>query len=299
METRVLRYFVEAIRHRSITRAAEYLHVTQPTLSRQLKELEQELGQTLFKRVKYSIMPTAEGTVLYARALDILAMVDRTEEEFRMMADFNGGEVAIGCAESQGMRIVARAVKRLQDRYPLFRIHLFSGNAETVLERMDKGLLDFAVVLRGANPSRFHACELPHREEWGLLLRKDSPLSSMREIPVEMLADLPLIISAYVTSGEMPEWLTTHLSHLNVRATYNLAFNAAILVQEGVGHALVIAGIVPTSAESVLCFRPIRPRIESTMRIIWNRSTILSRAAQVFLDEVRLESPHAPAVTSA
>lgn len=287
MEIRVLRYFVEAAREGSMTGASLKLHVTQPTLSKQIKELEEELGQKLFIRGNYSIHLTPEGEVLYKRALDILEMVDLTTSEFASMNEFNGGDIYIGCAESDGITLLAKAAKHLQEEQDHLHFHLYSGNAETVCGRLDKGLLDFAVVVQNIDLSRYSYLDLPAKDTWGLIMRKDSPMVSRAKISIEDLIGLPLITSRQGATNEMPEWLQKNYGRLNIVATYDLIFNASILVREGLGYALGFDKLVSTGAESVLCFRPIEPTITSPMRLIWRKEQRFSRAAELFLDEVR------------
>jgi DNA-binding transcriptional LysR family regulator len=286
MELRVLRYFVEAAREGSMTVAALKLHVTQPTLSKQIKELEEELGQKLFVRGNYNIRLTPEGELLYKRALDILDMADLTAAEFAAMKDFNGGDLYLGCAESDGISLLAKAAKRLHGKYQNLHFHLYSGNAETVCARLDKGLLDFAVVVQNIDLSKYAHLDLPVTDTWGLIMRKDSPMVTQAEIPIEELAELPLIVSRQGATNEMPEWLQQHYDRLNVVATYDLIFNASILVREGLGYALGFDKLVNTGAESILCFRPITPPITSPMRLIWRKEQRLSKAAELFLEEV-------------
>jgi DNA-binding transcriptional LysR family regulator len=287
MELRVLRYFVEAAREESMTRAAAKLHVTQPTLSKQIKELEEELGQKLFVRGNYRIHLTPEGEILYKRAPDILDMVDRTESEFASMNDFNGGSLYLGCAESDGISLLAKAAKKLRAENKNLHFHLYSGNAETVCERLDKGLLDFAVVVQNIDLSKYAYLDLPVMDTWGLLMRKDSPMVSMAEIPMEELANLPLIVTRQGATNEMPGWLQKNYDRLNIVATYDLIFNASILVQEGLGYALGFDKLVNTGAESILCFRPITPAVTSPMRLIWRKEQHFSKAAELFLAEVK------------
>jgi DNA-binding transcriptional LysR family regulator len=288
MELRVLRYFVEAAREGSMTNAAAKLHVTQPTLSKQIKELEEELGQKLFTRGNYNIHLTTEGEILYKRALDILDMVDLTEAEFAAMNDFNGGDLYLGCAESDGISMLAKAAKQLRAENKNLHFHLYSGNAETVCERLDKGLLDFAVVVQNIDLSKYAYLDLPITDTWGLIMRKDDPLASKTDIPIEKLADLPLIVSRQGATNEMPEWLQKNYDRLNIVATYDLIFNASILVREGLGYALGFDKLVNTGSESVLCFRPITPAITSPMRLIWRKEQRFSRAAELFLEGFRL-----------
>jgi DNA-binding transcriptional LysR family regulator len=287
MELRVLRYFVEAARAGSMTGAAQKLHVTQPTLSKQIKDLEEELGQKLFVRGNYNIHLTTEGELLYKRALDILDMVDLTEAEFASMNDFNGGDLYLGCAESDGISLLAKAAKTLRAENKNLHFHLYSGNAETVCERLDKGLLDFAVVVQNIDLSKYAYLDLPVTDTWGLIMRKDSPMVSRAEIPIEELLHLPLIVSRQGATNEMPEWLQKNYDRLNIVATYDLIFNASILVREGLGYALGFDKLVNTGAESILCFRPITPAITSPMRLIWRKEQRFSKAAELFLEEVK------------
>jgi len=287
MEIRVLKYFVESAKEESMTKAAAKLHVTQPTLSRQLKELEEELGQKFFVRSNYSIRLTPEGEILYKRAIDILDMVDRTTSEFESMKDFTGGDIYIGCAESEGFSYLAKAFKSLQEKFPQIRLHLYSGNAQTVTERLDKGLLDFAVVVQNVDIVKYDYFDFPSKDVWGLLMRKDSPLISKPVISYEELLQLPLILSRQGFTNEMPEWLRKNESKLNVVATYDLLFNATVLVKEGIGYALSFDKLANTSSDSILCFRPLSPLITSPMRMIWNQKQVLSKAASLLLAELR------------
>lgn len=287
MELRVLRYFVEAAKEESMTHAALKLHVTQPTLSKQIKELEEELGQKLFVRGNYSIRLTPEGEILYKRARDILDMVDLTTSEFASMNEFNGGDLYLGCAESEGITLVAKAVKELQEEYDHLHFHLYSGNAETVCERLDKGLLDFAVVVQNVDLSKYACLDLPFTDTWGLIMRKDSPMVSKKSIALEELIGLPLIVSKQGATSDMPEWLQKNYDRLHIVATYNLIFNASILVREGLGYALGFDKLLYTGAGSILCFRPIVPAMTSPMRLIWRKEQRFSKAAELFLNEIK------------
>ncbi len=287
MELRVLRYFVEAAREESMTNAAVKLHVTQPTLSKQIKELEEELGQKLFVRGNYHIRLTPEGEILYKRALDILELADLTALEFASMNDFNGGDIHLGCAESDGVTLLAKAARQLQTEYKNLHFHLYSGNAETVCERLDKGLLDFAVVVQNVDLSRYKYLDLHVADTWGLIMRKDSPMVSKEYIAIEELTEIPLIVSRQGTTNEMPEWLQKNYDRLNIVATYDLIFNASILVKEGLGYALGLDKLVNTSAESILCFRPIVPLISSPLRLLWRKEQRFSKAAALYLDKIK------------
>lgn len=287
MELRVLRYFVEVARVKSLTKASYKLHVTQPTLSKQLKELELELGQKLFLRGNYNITLTKEGELLYKRALDILELVDLTVNEFKELKTFKGGNVSLGCAESEGISLLAKVAKYLQLDYPNFRLNLYSGNLETVSERIDKGLLDFAVVVQNVDYSKYAYLELPSKDTWGLIVRKDSSLANKKNIMLEELLGLPLIVSRQGATNEMPAWLQKNYERLNIVATYDLIFNASLLVKEGIGYALGFDKLVNTSSESELCFIPIFPTIYSPMRLIWRKGEDLTKAANLFLNRIK------------
>ncbi|MCC8127201.1 MAG: LysR family transcriptional regulator, partial [Clostridiales bacterium] len=246
MELRVLRYFLEVARRGSVTRAAEHLHVSQPTLSRQLKELEEELGKKLFVRSNYSVKLTDEGMLLRTRAEDILDMVDKTTDEFKSMDDISGGDIRIGCAESDGIRFLAHAAKALQNRYPRIRYHLYSSGTDSVTERLDKGLLDFAIIVQEADPEKYNYLKIPSSDDWGLLMRKDHPLADRTSIRLEDLLNLPIITSRQSVTEDFPRWFGEKQDKLNIVATYDLIFNASILVKEGLGCALGFDKLVDT-----------------------------------------------------
>lgn len=296
MEVRVLRYFVEAARRKSITRAAEALHVTQPTLSRQLKDLESELGQKLFVRSNYSIQLTPEGRVLLQRALDILDMVDRTSAEFEAMADFTGGDLHMGLAESYYVGFVAQAFKRLLEKYPNSTFHSHSGNAEFVMDRVDKGLYDFGVVVQAVDLSKYNSLVVPSHDTWGLIMRKDDPLASQETIDISQLLDLPLITSEQGITEEMPDFFKQNQNRLHIAATFNLSFNASVLTREGVGYTLSFANLLNTGPDSDLHFVPFEPEMVSPMFLIWNRNQVLSKTARLFLDEFKevIREPYRP-----
>lgn len=177
MEIRVLRYFLEVAREESITRAAKQLHISQPTLSKQLKDLESELGKKLFVRSSFSVHLTDEGMLLRKRAEDILDMVDKTAEEFKALGQVAGGNIHIGCAESEGIKHLARRIKAVQKQYPRIRVHLYSGDTDDLSERLDRGLLDFAVIAQAVDLSKYNYLKLPGTDTWGVVMRKDAPLA--------------------------------------------------------------------------------------------------------------------------
>lgn len=287
MEIRVLRYFLEAAREGNITRAAGRLHISQPTLSRQLKELEEELGKKLFIRSNYSIKLTDEGMLLRKRAEDILDMVDKTTDEFKALDDINGGDIHIGCAESDNIKYFSRIMKKIQEKYPRIRCHFYSSGTDAVNERIERGLLDFAIIVQEVDLSKYNYLKMPSSDTWGLIMRKDSPLAQKPFIQPEDLLDHPLICSRQSMTEEMQKWLGEMLDKLNIIATYDLLFNASIMVREGAGYALGFDNIIYTGQESPLCFRPLNPALKSPMYIIWKKYQVFTPVASVLLEEMK------------
>ena len=261
MELRVLRYFLGVARKGSITGAAQALHVTQPTLSRQLKDLEDELGQQLFIRGSHSVSLTPEGMLLRKRAGEIMEMVYKTEAEFNSMGDAVCGDVYIGGGETDAMRQIARIIGELHDDYPEIRFHIYSGNAEDVTERLDKGMLDFGILIQPVNIAKYDYLNLPAKDVWGVVMRRDSPLAEKKSI--------------------------TREDQDNIVATYNLIYNAALLVEEGVGYAISLDKLVNVTGRHNLCFRPFEPRLESGLNIVWKKYQVFSAAAELFLEKLR------------
>ncbi|MFP7416023.1 LysR family transcriptional regulator [Priestia filamentosa] len=294
MELRVLRYFLTVAREGNITRAADFLHVTQPTLSRQLKELEQKLGKKLFIRSSHSIILTDEGILLRKRAEEIVDMVDKLEAEFSSMEETISGDVYIGGGETDAMRQIARVVKELQLNYPNIRYHLYSGNEEDVTDRLDRGLLDFGILIQPADLSRYNYINIPAKDVWGVVMRKDSPLAVKNTIQAVDLLNVPLICSRQAmkqtySKNEFADWFGEDFDKLNVVTTYNLAYNAAIMVEEGLGYAITLDKIVDTSSDSNLCFKPLEPRLESGLNIVWKKHQVFSIAANMFFLKMQVE----------
>ena len=292
MEIRVLRYFLAVARERNITGAANYLHLTQPTLSRQIHDLEEELGQQLLIRKSHRVELTPEGVLLRKRAEEIIAMVDKTEAEFASMEDTVSGDIYIGSGETQAIRQIAELIKDLGEAYPNIHYHLHSGNAEDVTERLDKGLLDFGILIQPADLTKYDYLDLPARDRWGVIMRKDSPLAEKEAIEKNELLEIPLLCSRQVvgsrhSENKFAEWFGTDYEKLNIVATYNLMYNAAILVEAGVGYALTLDKLANTSEDSVLCFRPLRPELESGLNVVWKKYQVFSKPVEKFLEVLR------------
>ena len=290
MELRVLQYFLAVAREQNITAAAESLHLSQPTLSTQLKAMEEELGKQLLVRgTKGSrkVTLTEEGMILRKRAEEILSLVKRTEEEISHSDDTIMGDVYIGAGETDIVRFFDRAAKEIQKKYPDIHFHSSSGNAEYVLEYLDKGLIDFGLLFGRVDLQKYESIPLPVKDVWGVLMPKDSPLADKEFICPEDLWDKPLIVSHQEGDDQyLAHWLQRELSDLNVVATYNLVFNASLLVDEGLGYALCLDKLINTK-ESSLCFRPFSPRLEASACIVWKKYQMFSKAADVFLKKLQ------------
>lgn len=292
MELRVLRYFLGVAREGSITGAAQALHVTQPTLSRQLKDLEDELGQQLFIRGSHSVSLTPEGMLLRKRAEEIMEMVHKTEAEFDSMGDNIAGDIHIGGGETDAMRQIARIIGELHEDYPDIRYHIYSGNAEDVTERLDQGRLDFGILIQPVDLAKYNYVGLPARDVWGVIMRRDSLLAEKTAVTRRDLLNLPLLCSRQVLrqiSGvnEYLEWFGEDFGKLNIVGTYNLIYNAALMVNEGIGYAVTLDKLVNVTGSGNLCFRPLKPKLESGLNIVWKKYQIFSSAAELFLERIQ------------
>lgn len=287
MEIRVLQYFLTIAREQSIIRAAESLHLSQPTLSTQIKNMEEELGkQLLIRGTKGSrkVTLTEEGMILRKRAEEILDLVKKTEQEITLSDNVVIGDVYIGTGETDSVRLLAKVAGKLKQLYPGIHYHISSGNAIFVKEQLDKGLIDFGIIFGTPDLIRYEALKLPAKDIWGVLMRKDSPLAEKEAISPEDLWNRPLLISQQESEGgELVQWMKRSISKLNIAMTYNLLFNASLLVEEGFGYAICLDKIINTSGDSKLCFRPLSPTIEIEMYMIWKRYQIFSKPAEKFL----------------
>lgn len=287
MELRVLRYFLETAREGNMTRAAARLFVSQPTMSKQLKELERELGAKLFTRSNYSIRLTEAGVLLRERAEDIISLVDKTEAEFKSLEEVTGGDIYVGAPESEGMRAFAEAVRDLQSVYPKLRCNIYSGNRTDVCERLDKGLLDLAIVMGYVDLSKYNYLGLPMKDTWGILMRKDDPLAAKESFTAADMAGMPLICSRQWLEQEAAQWLPTSAGELNVTATYNLVFNGAVMVKAGIGYAVVLDKLVDTGSDAELTFRPLEGVGQTDLHVIWRKQQAFTPAAELLVRELR------------
>lgn len=290
MELRVLRYFLAVAREKNISGAAELLHISQPTLSRQLMDLEEELGQQLFIRGNRKVTLTEEGIFLRKRAQEIIDLVDKTQSEFNNTEELISGDIFIGCGETDAMKLIAKIAYSLQQKYPNIRYHIFSGNGDDVVDKLDKGLIDFGILIEPADVSKYEFLKIPAKDTWGILMKKDSPLALKDYIEPSDLLTLPIIASNQtLVSDEITKWLGKDFQELNIVSTYNLVFNASLLVEQGIGYALCLDKLINTTGDSQLCFRPLFPPLEAHLNVVWKKYQVFSKSAEKFIDSMKTE----------
>lgn len=291
MELRVLRYFLAVVREQSISGAAERLHISQPTLSRQLMDMEQTLGKQLFIRGNRHITLTEEGMLLRKRAEEIVDLVDKTEAEISCANEFVSGDIYIGAGETDNMRLLLQTAKKMQQQYPDVHYHIFSGNAQDVTEKLDKGLLDFGLLVDFANLSKYESLRLPAADSWCVLMRRDSPLAAKEQISPADLWDKPLICSrqVFLEKRSLSNWIQKSIDELNIVGTYNLIYNAKLMAEEGFGYVLCLEKLVQTPPTGELCQRPLQDGRASYLDIVWKRNQIFSKAASLFLQHLQTD----------
>lgn len=287
MEIKELRYFIAVAECGSISKAAEKLFTTQPNLSRQLMKLEEETGQKLLIRGNKKSELTEAGRLLYKRATEITELVDRTHSELRSDGDEVFGTVCIGGGESYAVGLIAKAAKEVSDMFHGIKFDFFSGDTDAVTEKLEKGLIDFGILIEPSNLEKYNSLRLPLTDKWGILMRKDSPLSEKEYITKEDLNGLPLLFSVHsFKKNNVTAWFCKDLDQLNVVATYNLIYNASLMVEQGMGYAVGLKGIINTSGDSTLCFRPFFPILETHLDVAWKKNGELSKASKIFLERL-------------
>lgn len=290
MELRVLKYFLAVAREENISKAAEFVHTTQPNLSRQMQSLEDEIGQPLFIRGSRKITLTAAGILLRKRAEEIVSLAAKTAEELTPSDDNIGGTVAIGCGESHVMRIIAGVCRTLSREWPEIKFQFFSGDALTVTEKLDNGLLDFGVLINYDDFSKYDYIRLPLTDTWGVLLRKDDPLADLKIVTAQDLSGRKLIYPHQPQQERqhpVNNWFEQAGVTPDIAATYNLIYNASLLVEAGLGPAVGLDRLLTTDGDSPFCFRPFSPRLESHLDIAWKKYQVRPRASEIFLDELK------------
>jgi len=288
MELRVLKYFLTVAQEENITRAAEVLLTSQSNLSRQLGELEDSLGKKLFIRGSRKITLTEEGMYLRKRAKEIIELTERTEVELMSFDDSPSGIVHIGAAETRLMQTLSKSMMALQKNFPDVTFDIFSGSTLEVNEMVDKGLLDFAVMVAPIDLTKYDYIQLPIKERTGLLMRKDNPLAEKKSIKPTDIKKEPLLVSRQQLDGDvLTGWLGHDVNTLNIVSTFNLITTPSMMVEAGMGSAFTLENLVRTKGDSPLCFRPLSPKVEVTFYLYWKKYQMFSKAAEVFLDQVK------------
>lgn len=287
MEIRLLKYFLTVAREESITKGAEILHITQPTLSRQLMQLEEELGVQLFIRGKIKITLTDEGMLLRRRAEEILDLVDKTEREFSRQDNLITGEIFIGAGEANAMHVLGNLIGKFNKEYPQVKYNLYSGNADDIKERIDKGLIDIGLLTEPVNIEKYDFIRLLNKETWGVLMQKDSPLAKKEYIKPEDLSNMPIInTKRSIVQSEIENWFGVQYEKINIIGTYNLIYNAAIMVEEGLGYAICLEKLVNINDEINICFKPFYPKLETGTVIVWKKHQVFSTATAKFIEKI-------------
>ena len=289
MEIRTLRYFLEAAREENMSKAAERMHISQSALSKQLKGLEEELGKKLFVRHSFSIELTEEGMLLRKRAEDLLSMADKITAEFASMDDIIGGNIYFGCAESYQIRHLAALIKRFKKQYPGFHYHITSGDTEQVTEKLDKGLLDFAVLVERPDYAKYNVVKMPESDRWGLVMPAGCALAQKDCVTFEDLRGLPLFCSGQGWHADLPLWCGERINELTLEGSFRLSYNASVFTREGLGYLLTFEHLVNTSSESGLVFRPLYPELTTDMFIIWKKHQVFTPIAERFINELQKE----------
>lgn len=289
MEIRTLRYFLAVAREENMTRAAELLHVTQPTLSKALRSLEDELGKKLFLRHSFRIELTEEGALLRDRAEDLVSMADKIEKEFLSLDDLTGGELYFGLAESYQIRRLARGLRALKDLCPGLHYHITSGDSEQVTEKLDRGLLDFAVICETPDARKYDSLAFPEGDRFGLILPEDDPLARKDRIRAADLAGLPLFASAQSWVKDIAPWAKDRFHDFRLEGSFRLAYNGSLFTMERLGYLLTLEHLVNTAPGTGLVFRPLEPELKLSFYLIWNKYQTFTPVAERFLEIMRRE----------
>ena len=287
MDLRTLRYFLAVAREENMSRAAEQLHVTQPTLSKALRSLEDELGKKLFTRRSFSIALTEEGALLRSRAEDLVSMADKIEREFLSLDDITGGDIYFGLAESCQIRYLAREIRAFKKLYPDLRYHITSGDTEQVTEKLDKGLLDFAVIFEAPDERKHNGIRFPEADYFGAVFPSGLALAEKERITADDLAGLPLFTSEQSWENDIRPWAGEKFPRLRLEGSFRLAYNGSMFAKEGLGILLTLNDLIDTSPGSGLVFRPLYPRLEMKMYMIWNRYQSFTPIAERFLKQIQ------------
>ena len=284
MELRVLRYFLMVAREENITKAAELLHITQPTLSRQLMQLEDELGAKLFQRSSHSIRLTEDGMLLKRRAQELVQLADKTVGEFQRGEELSGN-IAIGSGEGNSVQELADVIRAFQKKHPLVQYDLYTANADDIKERLDKGLLDMGLLMEPVDITKYNFIRLKHKERWGILARKDSKLAEKEMVRPEDLLDVPVFLAQRaLVKNEIEGWFGDYYDQIHIAGTFNLINNVAVMVERKIGVALCFH---LQNRFDELKYIPLSPAMETGAVIVWKKAQIVSRTTRQFISFIK------------
>ena len=286
MEIKNLRYFLAVAREENMSKAAEQLHVSQPTLSKTLKALEEELGKKLFIRHSFSISLTDEGVLLRDRAQDLVAMSDKIEQEFSSLDDITGGNIYFGLAESYQIRYLAREIYKLKEKCPNFTYHITSGDTEQVTEKLDKGILDFAVLCETPDSNKYEYVKFPEADVWGAIISSSHPLAKKKSIHVSDLIGQPLFVSEQSWNNEIKTWAKERFPKLKLEGSFRLSYNGSVFARENLGILLTFKDLINTEGTDMV-FRPLSPELKSELYLIWNKYQAFTPIAEKFLEQIK------------
>lgn len=287
MEIRVLRYFLTVVREESITKASEVLHITQPTLSRQLSQMEEEIGVKLFERGSRKINLTNEGILLRRRAEEILQLVDKTEKELAEQDEQVEGKVSIGCGEIASVKLLPELFRTFREKYPRVSFDIFTATADMVKEQMDKGLLDIGLLLEPTDMEKYDFIRLDMKEKWVVMMRPDDALAGKEYVTAQELSALPLILPRRIgVQSELASWFGDYYEKLNIVFTSNLSTNGAVMVSNGLAYSLVIEGAAFWD-QSKVTYRPLYPALSATSVLAWKRGQPFSPAGTKFINHIK------------
>lgn len=281
MELRALNYFLAIAREENITKASQMLHISQPALSRQMMQLEEELGVKLFVRSNHNIVLTEDGLLLKRRAQELLSLADKTRREFLHKDTELRGEVTIGSGEFRSTTELAKIIVAFRKKHPLVQFHIYSGNADNIQDYIGRGHLDLGVMGEPVDIRKYEFVPMPVKEKWGVLVRKDSELARKNEIRSEDLLNIPMVTASRELQGELAAWLGGMYDRLEIAAVGNLLYNEAMLVESGMGAVLCIQ--LNCTYEN-LCFIPLYPAVETCTALVWKKDAIFSAATTAFIE---------------
>lgn len=287
MEIRSMRYFLEVAREENMSRAAERLRVSQSTLSKQMKQLEEELGKKLFVRHSFSIELTEEGMLLRKRAEDLVSLAEKIMSEFQTMDEPTGGELFLGMAETWQVRHIARVMNTCKRLYPDLHYHITSGDTEQVTEKLEKGLVDFAVLVEPPDPIQYESLRLPESDRWGVMIPASDPLAQKAAITVDDLMGKPLFCSEQSQQRDIPRWCGERAKELRFEGSFRLAYNGSLFTREGLGYLLTLEHLISEGGDNALVFRPLEPCLENDVYLIWKKYQVFTPMAERFLAKMQ------------